>query len=248
MGVHCTYSTYILSADRKYNRCQAQLLQGKNKQVYNCTFPTAEEPVKERAATSGCSQRCFPMVGVVVSEDGKTLISPAGNPASWASWANASADKGVSGDGLITQGQPAASAAPILRVIIALGKFHWRGKRETKTMLHVLFPLNKQCLHECNITLSKARFNLPAAYLPIVEQPLMLYKSFIFFQYVQIQTGSTFNLPYDNALCLLCICIHIHVLNFVKLFAPFARCTVCMSRYAHSLFSQSLSSSTPMVN
>lgn len=194
----------------------------KNKQVYNCTFPTAEEPVKERAATSGCSQRCFPMVGVVVSEDGKTLISPAGNPASWASWANASADKGVSGDGLITQGQPAASAAPILRVIIALGKFHWRGKRETKTMLHVLFPLNKQCLHECNITLSKARFNLPAAYLPIVEQPLMLYKSFIFFQYVQIQTGSQclmstmYLYTYSRAqfckiVCTFCTLHHLHV-------------------------------------
>lgn len=38
--------------------------------------------------------------------------------------ANASAEKGVSGGGLITAVQPAASAAPSFRVIIADGKFH----------------------------------------------------------------------------------------------------------------------------
>ena len=36
---------------------------------------------------------------------------------------NANAEKGVSGEGLITAVQPAASAAPNLRVIIAEGKF-----------------------------------------------------------------------------------------------------------------------------
>ncbi|MCY1452457.1 hypothetical protein D9M71_693770 [compost metagenome] len=44
-------------------------------------------------------------------------------PASSASLARASADKGVSGAGLTTMVQPAASAAPALRVIMALGKF-----------------------------------------------------------------------------------------------------------------------------
>jgi hypothetical protein len=38
--------------------------------------------------------------------------------------ARASAEKGVSAAGLITVVQPAARAAPILRVIIAQGKFH----------------------------------------------------------------------------------------------------------------------------
>jgi len=38
--------------------------------------------------------------------------------------ASARAENGVSGGGLITAVQPAASAAPSLRVTIALGKFH----------------------------------------------------------------------------------------------------------------------------
>jgi hypothetical protein len=38
--------------------------------------------------------------------------------------ASASAEKGVSGAGLMTAVQPAASAAPTFRVIIADGKFH----------------------------------------------------------------------------------------------------------------------------
>lgn len=38
--------------------------------------------------------------------------------------ASASAEKGVSGGGLITAVHPAASAAPSFRVIIADGKFH----------------------------------------------------------------------------------------------------------------------------
>lgn len=42
--------------------------------------------------------------------------------------ASASAEKGVSSAGLTTTVQPAARAAPTLRVIMALGKFHW-GRR-----------------------------------------------------------------------------------------------------------------------
>jgi hypothetical protein len=45
-------------------------------------------------------------------------------PARVASSPSASADSGVSEAGLMTIEQPAASAGPALRVIIALGKFH----------------------------------------------------------------------------------------------------------------------------
>lgn len=42
--------------------------------------------------------------------------------------ARASAEKGVSSAGFTTTVQPAARAAPTLRVIMALGKFHWGQK------------------------------------------------------------------------------------------------------------------------
>lgn len=42
--------------------------------------------------------------------------------------ARARAEKGVSSAGFTTTVQPAARAAPTLRVIMALGKFHWRQK------------------------------------------------------------------------------------------------------------------------
>ena len=45
-------------------------------------------------------------------------------PARCASSATASADSGVCSAGLMTTGQPAASAGATLRVIIAIGKFH----------------------------------------------------------------------------------------------------------------------------
>ena len=73
-----------------------------------------------------------------------TLMTPGGTPARLASYVkqslderrvfgkttntptstSASAEKGVSGGGLITAVHPAASAAPSFRVIIADGKFH----------------------------------------------------------------------------------------------------------------------------
>lgn len=43
----------------------------------------------------------------------------------------ARADRGVSSAGLSTTVQPAAMAAPALRVIIALGKFHCKIDRES---------------------------------------------------------------------------------------------------------------------
>ena len=51
------------------------------------------------------------------------LMTPAGMPARSARTPSASAEKGVSSDGLITTVQPAASAGATLRVIIAFGKF-----------------------------------------------------------------------------------------------------------------------------
>lgn len=42
--------------------------------------------------------------------------------------ARARAEKGVSSAGFTTTVQPAARAAPTLRVIMALGKFHWGQK------------------------------------------------------------------------------------------------------------------------
>ncbi len=52
------------------------------------------------------------------------LNTPGGMPAFSASTASAKADNGVSSEGLSTIVQPAASAGPALRVIIASGKFH----------------------------------------------------------------------------------------------------------------------------
>ena len=53
-----------------------------------------------------------------------TDSTPFGMPARSASSHSASAEYGVCEAGLITIVQPAASAGPALRVIIALGKFH----------------------------------------------------------------------------------------------------------------------------
>lgn len=92
-----------------------------NKQL---TFPTAVEPVKDIVATFSLSHKTFPMPGVFSLEEVTTFITPGGTRASSASLAIAKADKGVSSAGLITHVQPAAKAAPTLRVIMAFGKFH----------------------------------------------------------------------------------------------------------------------------
>ena len=52
------------------------------------------------------------------------LTTPLGMLARWASSARAAAVSGVSPGDLATTVQPAARAGPILRVIIAAGKFH----------------------------------------------------------------------------------------------------------------------------
>ena len=53
-----------------------------------------------------------------------TWNTPPGMPARCANSANASAENGVKSAGRTIIGQPAASAGPALRVIMADGKFH----------------------------------------------------------------------------------------------------------------------------
>ena len=53
-----------------------------------------------------------------------TFRTPGGSPASIRMAARAREDKGVSVAGLSTMVQPAAMAGPILRVPMAIGKFH----------------------------------------------------------------------------------------------------------------------------
>ena len=53
-----------------------------------------------------------------------TFSTPPGSPASSRICASASIDSGVCWAGLMTIVQPAAIAGPILRVPIAMGKFH----------------------------------------------------------------------------------------------------------------------------
>ena len=60
---------------------------------------------------------------ISLARPGTTLKTPRGTPARSASSASAVAENGVWLAGLITMVQPAASAAPALRVIIAEGKF-----------------------------------------------------------------------------------------------------------------------------
>src|SRR5678815_502533 len=85
------------------------------------SLPTAVEPVKLSLRT----------IGLLVSSPPIGLESPvthestpAGTPARSASTHMASAEYGVSSDGLITIVQPAAKAGATLRAIIAAGKFH----------------------------------------------------------------------------------------------------------------------------
>ena len=61
---------------------------------------------------------------MAAAEPVTTDSTPAGMPARSASTASASADSGVCEAGLSTMVQPAASAGPALRVIMAAGKFH----------------------------------------------------------------------------------------------------------------------------
>ena len=83
--------------------------------------PTSVEPVKLNLRTMALPVSSAP---ISPAAPVMTLNTPAGTPARSASTASASADSGVWLAGLSTIGQPAASAGPTLRVIMALGKFH----------------------------------------------------------------------------------------------------------------------------
>ena len=84
-------------------------------------LPTSVEPVKVNLRTIGLVVSSLPMgPAAPVTTDS----TPFGMPARSASSHSASAEYGVMLAGLITMVQPAASAGPALRVIMALGKFH----------------------------------------------------------------------------------------------------------------------------
>ena len=85
-------------------------------------LPTGVEPVNEslRARPSRITGSITAAGSVVVTR----FSTPSGRPASFMIAASASIDSGVCSAGLITIVQPAATAGPILRVPMAIGKFH----------------------------------------------------------------------------------------------------------------------------
>src|SRR4029077_5024086 len=85
------------------------------------TLPTAVEPVNVTLRTIGLVVISPPIAEALPVT---TLNTPFGIPARSPSSAIASAEYGVMVAGLSTMVQPAGSAGPDLRVIIALGKFH----------------------------------------------------------------------------------------------------------------------------
>ncbi len=94
------------------------------------SLPTGVEPVKVSLRTIGLEVISPP---IAFGSPTTTLNTPAGMPARWPSSASASADSGVCSAGLRTMVQPAASAGPALRVIIACGKFHGVMAAQTPT-------------------------------------------------------------------------------------------------------------------
>ena len=84
--------------------------------------PTSVEPVKDSLRERG-SAISGPMTRL--ADDDVTMFStPAGRPARSRISASASIDSGVCLAGLTTIVHPAATAGPILRVPMAIGKFH----------------------------------------------------------------------------------------------------------------------------
>ena len=84
--------------------------------------PTSVEPVNVSLRSRGSAMIGFDTA--LDDDDVITLSTPAGSPASSRICASASIESGVCCAGLITIVQPAATAGPILRVPIAIGKFH----------------------------------------------------------------------------------------------------------------------------
>ena len=83
-------------------------------------LPTSVDPVKLKALTIGLEVMASP---TIFGSPTMTFNTPFGIPARDASSAIAFADSGVSVAGLIIIEQPAPSAGPALRAIIAMGKF-----------------------------------------------------------------------------------------------------------------------------
>jgi hypothetical protein len=77
-------------------------------------------PVKVTFLTSSCRHKASDNEGVFSRLVVKTLKTPGGKPACRAKYPSVKTERGVSGDGLTIMVQPAASAAPALRRIIAL--------------------------------------------------------------------------------------------------------------------------------
>ena len=85
------------------------------------SLPTSVDPVNEILRTDGIRRQLAADLGRRAGDDVEHARGDAG---ALASTASASAENGVCDAGLATTVQPAASAGPTLRVIIAIGKFH----------------------------------------------------------------------------------------------------------------------------
>ncbi len=93
--------------------------------------PTSVEPVNDSLRVRGSS-----ISGPITEPDDElvtTLSTPSGSPASRRISASASIDSGVCLAGFITIVQPAATAGPILRVPMAIGKFQGVIRRQGPT-------------------------------------------------------------------------------------------------------------------
>jgi len=84
-------------------------------------LPTSAEPVKATQSTSSCRPSAWPAVS---PKPGRTLRTPSGTPASAASSATRTAVSGDCSAGFMTTVLPVASAATVIPVMIARGKFH----------------------------------------------------------------------------------------------------------------------------
>src|SRR5215831_5817160 len=96
-------------------------------------LPTGIEPVNEILRTSSLAMRCSEI------SDGtpKTRLStPAGNPASAKQRTISIQAPGVSSEALRMSEQPAASAPPILRAGVSVGKFHGVNADDSDRLLH----------------------------------------------------------------------------------------------------------------
>ena len=83
--------------------------------------PTSVDPVKPTLATSGCSTSASPTTS---PGPGTTFSTPGGSPASSASSAYLSAERGERLAGLRTTELPAAIAGAVFQLPMLSGKFH----------------------------------------------------------------------------------------------------------------------------